>query len=88
MDISDIILRYYISNNSVGQQYRFPVQDWYPYMKEVNPDYILVYTYDNYWEGCNNILEEGHTYLIKNSELSPQYQREECFFGIENIKEL
>ena len=61
----DIILRYYISNNSVGTNH-FPVQDS-TYMKEVNPDYIFIYTYDNYWEGCNNILEEG---LIKNCLLN------------------
>lgn len=88
MSMPVIILRYSLSEYSVGHQYRFQPVQWYDYMKEIKPDYILVFTYDNYWPGCNGILEKEHSYLIKVDNLSEEYNDSNCFFETENLIEL
>jgi hypothetical protein len=88
MGMPVIFLRYYLSNYSVGGQYRYPPEEWFKYMVDVSPDYILVFSYDDYWLGCNDILDTGHTYLISAGNLNNEYSEKECFFSAEDIIEL
>ena len=87
MDLPSIILRYYLSDESVGHQYRYQVEQWYEYMKKFAPDYILVSSYTDYWLGCNTILEEGNSYLISTENFEETYSEDVCFFEVENILE-
>lgn len=83
MDVPGIIIRYYLSNNSTGGQYSLPVDQWFKHFEKVKPDYLLVFTYDGYWHNCNNILNEGNTYLIKVDDVTET--EEMCFIKEEDI---
>ena len=86
MDMPVIIVRYFLSNYSVGNQYRYPVNMWYDTMLQINPDYILVFTYDGYWLQCNNLLTTGESYLIKMDSISNEkHMGENCMFEEDDI---
>ncbi len=86
MGMPVIIVRYFLSNYSIGNQYRYPVEMWYDAMLQVNPEYILVFTYDGYWLQCNNLLTNGESYLIKmNPTFNKEYTEENCFFEEDDI---
>lgn len=80
-----IILRYYLSDYSAGFQYRYPKELFYEYVESISPDYILIYTYDNYFEHCNSLLKDQGTYLILFDGATEIKNTNECFFNNEDI---
>lgn len=85
MDVPVIYIRYYMSENSVGHGYRVLPNSWYEYMNAFSPDYFLIYSYDNYWVGCNEYLKEGYSYLVKNEKINNYEFEKSCFIPLENI---
>ncbi len=83
-----MFLRYFLSEYSVGRQYLTGVDTWYPFMKEVNPDYVVLLEYDGYWNACNNILEEDNLYLIKIVDGHKDLTDTDCFFEKEDVIKL
>jgi hypothetical protein len=85
MHMPVIILRYALSEYSVGFQYSLQVDNWYDFMELIRPDYILVYTYDEYWKNCNHLLENQQTYLIKVNKNFGAENSNTCFFDSEDV---
>jgi hypothetical protein len=58
-------LRYYLMEyNKTVAYYCSPV-DCLPYFLTQKPDYLLIYSYSDFWPECRGVLEDKKSYLIK-----------------------
>lgn len=60
-----LFIRYYLSDNNLGGPYSCVPDSCYGYLLNMKPDYLLVYSYGDYWDECKGVLEKDKTYLIK-----------------------
>ena len=61
-----IYIRYYMMTNSVGGQYMWLTREQIAgYAKQYDADYILLLSYKNTFEKCEDVFMNDHTYLIK-----------------------
>jgi hypothetical protein len=61
-----IYIRYFMMANSVGGQYMWLTRDqMLDHAMQYNADYILLLSYDNTFENCEDVFMNDHTYLIK-----------------------
>jgi hypothetical protein len=82
-----IVVRYFLMFNSVGGQYRTKAEYLFNLVEKYHPDYILLLTYDNTYDHCENILTEGHNYLIKVDQVyNPDEMK--CVFSKDGIVDL
>jgi len=88
MLVPSIFIRYFMMNNSVGSQYTKPTSSLYDYAKENNSDYILLLSYANSFDHCEELLTTEHDYLIDISEDSIPLVPEECFLSSFDIYDL
>lgn len=66
MYIPAIYIRYYMMTNSVGGQYMWLTREQMAdHAKQYDADYILLLSYKNTFENCEDVFMNGHTYLIK-----------------------
>ena len=82
-----IFVRYFLMENSVGGQYRTTVDNVISYAEQFQADYILLLTYDNSFDNCENILESGKDYLISLEKEIVQ-QENACIFSESAIQGL
>lgn len=83
--LSGLYLRYYLSNNNLGGPYSCYREVCYDYFLNLQPDYLLIYTYDNYWEECRDTLEFQKSYLVKFDKSGELYKEGKCIVSKENI---
>jgi len=61
-----IFIRYYMMTNSVGGQYMWLTREQMAdYAKQYNADYMLLLSYNDTFENCEDVFVKDHTYLIK-----------------------
>ena len=83
--LSGLYLRYYLSNNNLGGPYSCYREKCYDYFLNLQPDYLLIYTYDNYWDECNGILEFEKSYLVKFDKSGELHEEGKCIVSQESI---
>ena len=83
--LSGLYLRYYLSNNNLGGPYSCYREACYDYFLNLQPDYLLIYTYDNYWDECNGILEFEKSYLVKFDKSGKLHEQGKCIVSEESI---
>jgi hypothetical protein len=88
MLVPSIFIRYFMMYYSVGSQYTKPTSSLYDYAKENNSDYILLLSYANSFDHCEELLTAEHDYLIDISEESIPLETEECFLSSFDIYDL
>ena len=88
MLVPSIFIRYFMMYNSVGSQYTKPTSSLYDYAKENKSDYILLLSYANSIDQCEELFTTEHDYLIDISEDSIHLEPEECFLSTFDIYDL
>lgn len=83
--LSGLYLRYYLSNNNLGGPYACSPENCFEFFHNMQPDYILIYTYDIYWEECNEILGFEKSYLVKFDKSGKLHEEGKCIVSPENI---
>ena len=81
MMVPAIFIRYFMMYNSVGSQYQKPTNSLYDYAKENNADFILLLSYANSFDHCENLLTTENDYLIDISEGSIDLEPDDCIFS-------
>ncbi len=82
-----IVVRYFLMYNSVGGQYRTLAINLLRLVTKYDPDYILLLSYANTFDHCENIMTEGHNYLIKVDTIDDP-DATECIFSKAEIVDL
>lgn len=60
-----LYIRYFLMYNSVGGQYRTTMSGFSELVTAKQAEYILLLSYDNSFKNCEQLLTEGHDYLIE-----------------------
>ena len=58
-------LRYYLMDYIKNSSYYCAPNDCLPYFEAMHPDYLVIYSYNDYWSQCSGVFEEGKSYLVK-----------------------
>jgi hypothetical protein len=88
MNVPAIFIRYFMMYNSVGSQYAKPTNNLYDYAKENSADYVLLLSYGDSFDHCEEILTTEHDYLIDISEGSTNLDPQDCIFSSFEIYDL
>ena len=88
MKVPSIFIRYFMMNNSVGSQYLKATSSLYDYAKENNADNILLLSYANSFDHCEDLLIMENDYLIDISEGRINLEPEDCIFSSFDIYNL
>jgi hypothetical protein len=81
-------LRYYLMEYNNSESYYCSPNDCIDYFITKNPDYLLIYDYDNYWSECSINLENGKSYLVKFNYSEIERAEGVCLASLDDIIEL
>ena len=88
MNVPAIFIRYFMMYNSVGSQYVKPTSSILDYAKENSANYILLLSYADSLEYCEDLLSADHDYLIDIGDGNINIEPETCQFSSFTIQDL
>lgn len=83
-----LAVRYYLSENNLGGPYSCVSAYCYTYFLTMNPDYLVLYSYEGYWPECNSMLETKGSYLIKLDKSGEFLKSNSCIANLSNTTKL
>lgn len=81
-------IRYFLSENNLGGPYSCVSAVCYSYFLTMQPDYLVLYSYEGYWPECNGFLESKGSYLIKLDKSGSFLKNQTCIATPENTTKL
>jgi len=81
-------LRYYLMEYNETVAYYCSPADCLPYFLTQKPDYLLIYSYSDFWPACNGVLENKKSYLIKFDFTQEELNSGKCLAGENNTRAL
>jgi hypothetical protein len=88
MLVPAIFLRYFMMNNSVGAQYQESTSELYNFATQNNADHILMLSYADSFEGCDQLLKVDRDYLIDIRSADISVEPGSCIFSNFKLIEL
>jgi hypothetical protein len=81
-------LRYYLLEYSGNPSYYCAPVNCLPYFVAQKPDYLLIYSYSDFWPACNGVLENKKSYLIKFDLTQEELNSGKCLADENNTRAL
>jgi hypothetical protein len=88
MLVPAIFIQYFMMYNSVGSQYQNKTSSLFDYAEEINADYVLLLSYANSFDHCEQLLILENDYLVNISEGRINLEPEDCVFSSFDIYNL
>ncbi len=79
-------IRYFILHHVNNYPYACLSYDCVPIFKSIDPDYLIIYNYDNYWSECSNAFENGKSYLVKFDFKQEEFDKGGCFLSSDDVR--
>ncbi|MGD2027286.1 MAG: hypothetical protein PVI99_05665 [Anaerolineales bacterium] len=87
-DIPAIFLRYFMIYNSVGGQYTIPTSNLGEYAVQADAEFILLLSYQDSFDACDQMLSTGRDYLIGIRQGAFTVEPGSCIFSEFEIVDL
>lgn len=81
-------LRYYLMEYNDTVAYYCAPTDCLPYFINQTPDYLLIYSYSDFWPACSGVLENQKSYLIKFDFTQEELSSGKCLANENNTTAL